>query len=45
MAQRVYKNSAVYECRIVGMRNLWEPSTEYMGDPCRGKLSRHCHHA
>ena len=33
MAQRIYKQSAVYDARIANMRNLWEPSTEYMGKP------------
>jgi hypothetical protein len=33
MAQRIYKAAAIYDCRIVGMRNLWEPSREYMGKP------------
>lgn len=28
---RIYKQAAIYDARIVGMRNLWEPSTEYMG--------------
>lgn len=31
MAQRIYKQSAIYDARIASMRNLWEPSTEYMG--------------
>lgn len=31
MAQRIYKTASIYEARIIGMRNLWEPSTEYMG--------------
>lgn len=31
MAQRVYKTASIYEARIIGMRNLWEPSTEFMG--------------
>lgn len=30
---RVYKYSAIYDARIAGMRNLWEPSKEYMGKP------------
>lgn len=33
MAQRVYKPAAIYDSRIIGMRNLWEPSREYMGRP------------
>jgi hypothetical protein len=33
MAQRIYKAAAIYDCRIVGMRNLWEPSNEYQGKP------------
>src|SRR4249920_1688801 len=28
---RIYKQSAIYDSRIASMRNLWEPSTEYMG--------------
>jgi hypothetical protein len=28
---RVYKQSAIYNSRIASMRNLWEPSKEYMG--------------
>lgn len=31
MAQRIYKTASIYEARVVGMRNLWDPSTEYMG--------------
>jgi Protein of unknown function (DUF2815) len=31
MANRIYKNSAIYECRAVGLRNLWEPSTTFQG--------------
>lgn len=30
---RIYKQAAIYDARIVGMRNLWEPSTQYMGKP------------
>jgi hypothetical protein len=30
---RIYKQSAIYDCRIASMRNLWEPSREYMGKP------------
>ncbi len=33
MAQRVYKQATIFNARIVGMRNLWEPSREYMGKP------------
>jgi len=33
MAQRVYKPAAIYDSRIIGLRNLWEPSREYMGRP------------
>jgi len=33
MAQRIYKAAAIYDARIAGMRNLWEPSREYMGKP------------
>jgi Enterobacter phage Enc34, ssDNA-binding protein len=28
---RIYKQSAIYDCRIFNLRNLWEPSTSYMG--------------
>lgn len=28
---RVYKQSAIYDCRAASMRNLFEPSTEYQG--------------
>lgn len=28
---RIYKQSAIFDCRIFNMRNLWEPSTTYMG--------------
>jgi hypothetical protein len=31
MAQRIYKQSAIYDARIAGLRNLWDPSTEYQG--------------
>lgn len=30
---RIYKQAAIYDARIVGMRNLWEPSTQFMGKP------------
>lgn len=33
MAQRIYKAAAIYDSRAVGLRNLWEPSYEYMGKP------------
>jgi hypothetical protein len=33
MAQRVYKYATVFNARIINMRNLWEPSREYMGKP------------
>jgi hypothetical protein len=33
MAQRVYKPATIFNARMVGMRNLWEPSREYMGKP------------
>jgi hypothetical protein len=33
MAGRVYKTAAIYDARIIGMRNLWIPSREYMGKP------------
>lgn len=33
MAQRVYKPATVFNARVVGMRNLWEPSHEFMGKP------------
>jgi hypothetical protein len=33
MAQRIYKAAAIYDSRAVGLRNLWEPSREYMGKP------------
>jgi hypothetical protein len=33
MAQRIYKPASVFDARVVGMRNLWEPSREYMGKP------------
>jgi hypothetical protein len=28
---RIYKQSAIFDCRIFNLRNLWEPSTQYMG--------------
>jgi hypothetical protein len=31
MAKRIYKTATVYNARITDMRNLWEPSFEYMG--------------
>lgn len=33
MAQRVYKAATIFNARVVGMNNLWEPSREYMGKP------------
>jgi hypothetical protein len=30
---RVYKQANIFNARIVNMRNLWEPSREYMGKP------------
>lgn len=30
---RIYKQSAIYDCLIASMRNLWDPSKEYMGKP------------
>jgi hypothetical protein len=33
MAQRIYKAASIFDVRIIGMRNLWEPSREYMGKP------------
>lgn len=30
---RIYQKSAIYDARIVSLRNLWEPSREYMGKP------------
>lgn len=30
---RIYKQSAIYDARAAGIRNLWEPSREYMGKP------------
>jgi Protein of unknown function (DUF2815) len=31
MVARIYKQAAIYDARIIGMRNLWEPSTEFQG--------------
>ena len=31
MAQRLYVNFAIYGGRIIGLRNLWEASTQYRG--------------
>lgn len=33
MAQRQYESATVFNARIVDMRHLWSPSTEYMGKP------------
>lgn len=33
MAQRVYKQATIFNARMLGMRNLWEPSREYLGKP------------
>lgn len=33
MAQRQYESATVFDTRIVDMRHLWTPSTEYMGKP------------
>jgi hypothetical protein len=30
---RIYKKANIFNARIIGMRNLWEPSKEYMGRP------------
>jgi hypothetical protein len=31
MANRIFVNATIYGARITGLRNLWEPSLEYMG--------------
>jgi hypothetical protein len=33
MARRIHKQATIFNARIVSMRNLWEPSREYMGKP------------
>lgn len=33
MAKKQYENFTIFGARIYGMRNLWQPSTEYMGKP------------
>lgn len=33
MAKRVYKSATLYNARVIGMRNLWEPNKEYNGRP------------
>lgn len=33
MAKKQYENFTVFGARIYGMRNLWQPATEYMGRP------------
>lgn len=33
MAKKQYENFTVFGARIYGMRNLWQPSTEYLGKP------------
>jgi hypothetical protein len=33
MAKKQYENFTVFGARIYGMKNLWTPSTEYMGKP------------
>lgn len=33
--KRVYKSATIYNARVVGMRNLWEPSTEFNGRPSK----------
>jgi len=41
---RIYKQAAIYDARIVGMRNLWEPSTKYMGKSgWKTELPRFCY--
>lgn len=32
-AKRHYENATIFNARIVNMRHLWEPSTEYQGKP------------
>lgn len=33
MAKKQYENFTIFGARIYGMRNLWQPATEYMGKP------------
>lgn len=33
MAQRIYKYATIFGVQITGLKNLWEPSTSYRGQP------------